>query len=371
LQKKILIVVDAFTYGGVQKVLMVLIPEWVQQGFIIEIILIQNNSREMILEPLLRLGVVIRRIESKNFFDIFAITRAIKHLLNFQPSIIQAHLYWSQIWSTIFKIFYPRAHLVWVEHNTYLRRSGFNWIIYKVLSKITNEIIAVSVEVQDFLLSKKIKKTRVVLNPISNVFFEFEYKLRKPIFVFLGRLNEQKNPQLAIESFIYAKSKLMIPLHSTLIIGGEGPLLDKLQSNLKNSNFNQDIIFKGQLSELEIVNLLQTSTALLSTSDFEGFALVRVEALACGATVITTNTSGIVGVLTERTNPLDPNYGVIIVERDIRKIAEAMFHVLNYNFWTESSILKRVDISKNHLPNLVSENYLVTFNKNDSSDDLG
>lgn len=360
-----LIVVDAFTHGGAQKVLMVLVPEWVKQGFIIEIMLIQNSSREIILEPLLTLGVVIRRINSKNSFDLFAVTRAIKYLLTFQPSIIHAHLFWSQIWSTILKIFYPRAQLVWVEHNTYLQRSEFNWLIYRFLSKLTNEIIAVSIEVQDFLVSKKIKKIRVVFNPISDIFFEFEHKLRKPIFVFLGRLNEQKNPQLAIDSFLYAKSKLMIPLNSTLIIGGEGPLLKKLKGSLINSSFYKDVIFKGQLSEFEIVNLLQTAIALISTSDFEGFALVRVEALACGATVITTDTGGIVGVLVEQSNPSESNNGVIIVERSIKKIAEAMLHVLNDNFWTESSILKRVNISKNHLPNLVSKNYLVTFSKND------
>lgn len=368
---RILVIIDAFTYGGAQKVLLSLIPEWKKVGCEIEVVLIQNNSREMSSRSVEELGVQFHRISARNMLDLRAMVLLLKHAYRFKPNLIQAHLYWAQIWAVPVRLLVSKSKLFWIEHNTYFNRSRSHWWVFRIFARLTDRIISVSYEVQRYLQSKNIGSSVVILNPIS---YEFSYKPqleRSNTFVFLGRLNEQKNPKLAIDAFDFAKSNKLINRDANLVIGGSGPLLDTLRLYVLGLESKDSITFAGQLTELQTVNLLQSSISLVSTSRFEGFSLVRVEALATGATVISTRTGGIMGILTASPDSNQPISGVILTESEVVEIANAMSAVLDPIFWSEISVHKRVKAASRHNPRKIAKDYLVSFNKTDLNEALG
>ncbi len=368
---RILLIIDAFTYGGAQKVILTLVPEWVKKGCKIEIVLIQDNARELQLKSLEDLGVQIHRISAKNMIDIQGMVALTRIATRFKPSHIQAHLYWSQIWGVLPRIMVPGSTLFWVEHNTYLNRSRSQWFLFRIMALFTKRITSVSSEVQEYLKIKKVHSSEVILNPISNSFTYQPNAQRSNTFVFLGRLNEQKNPKLVIGAFDFARENGLIGDDSRLVLGGEGPLLDSLRVYVLGLKSKESITFAGQLTELQAVDLLQTSISLVSTSKFEGFSLVRVEALATGATVISTRTGGVTGILTVSSESDQLISGVILTAPNVAEIANSMSAVTGSRFWTDSSVNERVKAGERHSAREVAADYLVSFNKTDLNEDLG
>jgi len=100
---------------------------------------------------------------------------------------------------------------------------------------------------------------------------------------------------------------------------------------------------------------MQNSRTLISTSRFEGMALVRLEALANGCCVVSTNTGG--------TDLFDSvrNYGFFVVDTDAKNIAKAMLESLESSYWSEENIEARKAIVKNFQPSVIASQ-LIEFN---------
>ncbi len=366
--EKILIVIDAFSFGGAQKVLLELIPQWVSFGHQVEVVLLQDHLTEFSLEELQLLGVSVRRVHALGILDVRAFIRFISFCYSYKPTHIQAHLYWSQLWSGIYKAFSFSSCLLWVEHNTYFNRTRLQWATYRVLASVCTRIVAVSFEVQDFLISKRIDNTHVILNPISPLFVRDPSRKRKLQFVLLGRLNQQKNPWLAIDSFEWAMAQNLIPKESELIIAGDGPLLEQLRTYVGDKSCSKSVRFLGFIQESEVVQLLQESTALISSSIHEGFPLVRVEALAMGLGIVTTQTGGVKQYLTKPGSSEEYVSGVFVVDPNISAFAIAMAEVINPEYWTADSIESRVTVSKRNDSFNIARGYLVNFSSKDLND---
>ena len=340
------IIIDAFSRGGAQKVLQLLIPEFLNKYKTVTLFLLQENQSEMQLDDLQKLGLKIYRLEAKNVLDLRAIVKFLVLITKSKPTHIQAHLYWSQIWSVFAKFLLPKAQIYWVEHNTYLNRTKLQWVVYKLASFLIKKIIAVSYEVSDFLIGLQIKKSVVIFNPISTKFRIAVKNTTYPSFLFVGRLNKQKNPELLIDSFDYAIRNNIIPPSSKLSICGEGSLLDLLIEKADKLPFKYLITFNGFLDEETLARQYQESMVLVSTSDYEGFSLVRAEALASGCAIVTTNTSGIKILLTKNEELSSPLAGVFIVNSDVQSVANGMAKALDIQLWTNNSIKSRVEMVK-------------------------
>ncbi|GAG56930.1 unnamed protein product [marine sediment metagenome] len=116
-----------------------------------------------------------------------------------------------------------------------------------------------------------------------------KYKIldKRPIILFVGRLELAKDPILLIDSFYLLTKKFP---NSQLIIIGDGTLRQKI---LKKANFlfgNGNVIFLSKRTQTEIAEIMNVSDLLLLTSRFEGMPSVVLESLACGLPVVSTNT---------------------------------------------------------------------------------
>jgi glycosyltransferase involved in cell wall biosynthesis len=357
--QKIVVVIDAFAKGGAQKILQITIAEWLKMSIKVELILIQNSAHELEVKHLEALGLKVHRLNAVNIFSLLKFTELYKTIKRLNSDQIYAHLYWSQIWCGCINLFNKKAKIIWVEHNTYFDRSRTQWLFYKIVSTRVFKIIAVSSEVKKYLQNRTSSPIQVILNPIVIRNLKGIRNFSKPLFVFVGRLNKQKNPLLAIKAFEYALRNNLIPPNSKFNFVGDGPLLKEIETFIESNSLKKSAKLLGFLNLNEISKIYSQSMTLVSTSEYEGFSLARVEAASSGCAVVTTMTSGILGVLTKSEQNKKLITGIFIVESDVVKIAHVLRESLAKKYWVTNSISERKNILKNHDPKSIAGKYLV------------
>jgi exopolysaccharide biosynthesis WecB/TagA/CpsF family protein len=192
-----------------------------------------------------------------------------------------------------------RTKVVVCQHNALSAERALGWkyravpLCYRLLSHHAAAIIAVSYGVADDLATiTGIARARisVIANPVISVV----HPQRRsdvaphpwletadiPVFVFVGRLVQQKDPQVLLAAF--ALRFRHGP--ARLAILGEGPLLPELRTQADALGITQHVVFAGFVHDPAA--WVERAQALVMPSRYEGFGNVIVEALGCGTPVI-------------------------------------------------------------------------------------
>jgi glycosyltransferase involved in cell wall biosynthesis len=355
--KKIAVVIDAFTRGGAQRNLEMIIPVWIKFGYQVTLVLIQDSQDELNTAKLSNLGLNIERIQATSFFDFNGIRRFLKVIGRFRNEVVISNLYWSQIWSALSKLRFPHIQLFWVEHNTYLKRTKVQWAVFLGCTKLVNQIFGVSVEVMKFLQEKGIKHVSVVCNAVAPRNLMENDRTNTRIILFVGRLNEQKNPMLALQVFFDLLTSVNRPQEYKFRVLGSGPLKDEMESFVLEKRIEDKVEFLGFLEPDEVALEMNSASVLLMTSSQEGSPLVRLEALERGMCIVTTKTSGLLGLLVddstgERTAP------GIFIGGSVQELTQHLKHSLEGSFWTPDSINARKSLVTSLSPEAVAMSYL-------------
>ena len=111
---------------------------------------------------------------------------------------------------------------------------------------------------------------------------KMNFNFNQKYFLTVCRLNEeQKDVKTLIEAFSLYKGD------EKLVIAGDGPDRKMLEDLCIEKNLKDKVIFLGMINNPFI--FMKNSQAFILSSKVEGFGLVLVEALYCGAKVISSN----------------------------------------------------------------------------------
>ncbi len=127
-------------------------------------------------------------------------------------------------------------------------------------------------------LYKYMKRDSDVLYPPIEMSKYEHYKGDNEYYLFLSRLEQEKQPEAAIEACIKA--------NENLIVAGTGSLEKMLREKYKD---NKNIMFRGFVNDAQKSNYLATCKALIYPAIAEDFGIVPIEALASGVPVICSN----------------------------------------------------------------------------------
>lgn len=113
------------------------------------------------------------------------------------------------------------------------------------------------------------------------------YAGRKMIFS-LGRLVEYKGYEYLIEAAKYLSEEYVV------VIGGVGPLRDRLQQQIEQLNLGGKVILLGFLSDEEVQLYYDACTLFCLSSVFktEAFGIVQIEAMSCAKPLVATTIPG-------------------------------------------------------------------------------
>jgi glycosyltransferase involved in cell wall biosynthesis len=151
-------------------------------------------------------------------------------------------------------------------------------------------------------------KIKVLHNAVSDNFVNLNKNRERYLYVQVGKWEKRKN----ILSSIYVVDKLRKTENvdaKLILVGNEnyrdyGEKILKIMKRPYYSNFVQHL---GQISDRELNEIYNKSTALLFPSMNEGFGLPVIEAMATGLPVITSNTAALPEIANNSALLIDPN----------------------------------------------------------------
>jgi glycosyltransferase involved in cell wall biosynthesis len=242
-----------------------------------------------------------------------------------------------------------------LEQESYFKRKIIK-ILMENLYPTSNHIIPISKGVSDDLhnsISIKKDDTTVIYNPaVSDDIYEKAKERvthswfqpdQSPIILGVGRLRKQKDFKTLLRSFeIVRKNR-----ECRLIILGEGPQRQELESLAKKLNISDDIYMPGNVNNP--YKYMNNSDVFVLSSAWEGFGNVVVEALACGCPVVSTDCpSGPSEILSKG------EFGTLVPVGDYTEMANSIINVLDSNI-EEGKLIER---SEKFHPSNITDKYL-------------
>jgi glycosyltransferase involved in cell wall biosynthesis len=157
-----------------------------------------------------------------------------------------------------------------------------------------------------------------------------KYGIPSPYFLYLGTLQPRKNLIRLVEAF--AGSGLHSEDYSLVLAGKSGWLAEPLLATIRDlpPAVRDRVHLPGYIGETEKNVLLSGATALVFPSLYEGFGFPVLEAQACGAPVICSNTSSLPEVAGEGAWLIDP--------LDVPALAAAMRRVTSDRVFAASLV---------------------------------
>lgn len=119
-----------------------------------------------------------------------------------------------------------------------------------------------------------------------------KYRLEQVNYILsVGTVQPRKNYSRVVEA-LAALRETGIDLHYA-IAGGSGWLQDELWETIERAGMNDNVRMLGLVEDLDLPALYSGARMLVMASLYEGFGLPVLEAMACGAPVITSNLSSL------------------------------------------------------------------------------
>ena len=259
----------------------------------------------------------------------------------FAPDVVLAHQTTRNVAAIIAHRLAPGRDgrvVVGVEHGqmefTRAHTRGLSLRVYFLLARLlypfADAIVSVSQNVQDSVarfIAPRRARLFVLPNPVlaPHLFVQREsppeapwlQAKAAPVFIGLGRLESQKNFALMIEAFATLRARV----EARLIIFGEGSLRAELEAKVKALGLEEDVALPGFTTNPFAA--LKAADALVLSSVWEGLPTVAIEALACGAQVVSTdNSAGVRDILENGA------VGFIVPNGDAGALAAAMERAL-------------------------------------------
>lgn len=110
----------------------------------------------------------------------------------------------------------------------------------------------------------------------------------------IGRIVQEKGFETIIEAAKLAKE---LQHDYFFIIAGKGPILEKYQRQVEESNLSKHIVFIGYITDEERNELIQGSEMVVVPSLYEPFGIAVLEAMIQKKPVIVSNTGGMRGIV--------------------------------------------------------------------------
>ncbi|MDZ4876206.1 MAG: Glycogen synthase [Chroococcidiopsis cubana SAG 39.79] len=149
-------------------------------------------------------------------------------------------------------------------------------------------------------------------------------QLDLPYFVYVGNWKPWKRvPDLIAAFELVDVACANQKVRPKLILAGRHNYnhSDDIASRIQSSTAKEYIQVLGELNRSQLNSLIAGSIALVNPSEYEGFGLTLVEAMALGTAVIAANGGSVPEVM--------GNAGILVQPRDVNSLSHAMLSVMN------------------------------------------
>jgi len=145
------------------------------------------------------------------------------------------------------------------------------------------------------------------------------FDIKGPFFLSVGTIEPRKDFVTLIKAYNMAREKDPSFSHKLVIAGRTGWKSEMTYSEKDKSPYTDDIIFTGEITDRELVQLYNQADVFVYTSLFEGFGFPPLEAMTCGLPVIFSDCSSLSEVV--------GNVGMAVKPGDIEGFCEKMLEI--------------------------------------------
>jgi len=158
-----------------------------------------------------------------------------------------------------------------------------------------------------------------------------------PYILCVGTLEPRKNVARLIESFVYLKADGKIK-QKLVIAGGKGWLYDDIFRTVEKFKVREEVIFTGCVPEGDLPSLYSGADLFVYPSLYEGFGLPPLEAMACGAPVVSSDVSSLPEVVGDA--------GILVNPYEKEELAKSIYEVINNPELKKKMISKGIERAK-------------------------
>ena len=304
---KILFVYSNLNQGGIQRVLQLLSEEFSKRkNYEVYLALFDNTQ----VVPFYGEIIDIKAPTTKNPFLLFLniikrVRRINKIVKEKEIDVIISHAEITNLFTLVSKKIYKFKPPIIATYHTNFKESAKKMGIFDLIARrynvkfqyVADKILCVSKGMENQLADNGFDRVKLttICNPVSidsidsmskqriNSEHEFIFDKNFKIIISAGRLVGSKNFQLLLESYMEINKNIKC----RLIILGEGPERSELEKLIIDNNQQENIYLLGwQENPYKYIN--QSNLFVLS-SNYEGFPMIVLEALACNIPVISTD----------------------------------------------------------------------------------
>jgi glycosyltransferase involved in cell wall biosynthesis len=145
------------------------------------------------------------------------------------------------------------------------------------------------------------------------------YALPERFLLSVGTIEPRKNLSTLVEAYAALRSRH--PEVGLVIAGSRGWLYDRFFEQLRSLGLEDHVVFTGYVPEEDIPALLNAAEVFAFPSEFEGFGLPPLEAMACGIPVVCSNAASLPEVVGDA--------GLLLPPRDVRGWVTALDRLLD------------------------------------------
>ena len=143
--------------------------------------------------------------------------------------------------------------------------------------------------------------------------------------LFVGTIEPRKNVQGLIKAFNLLKKEIVEDRHACplrlYIVGMKGWMYEDIFKEYENSEFKNDIIFKGYVNDKKLAELYKNALVFVYPSFYEGFGFPILEAFGYGVPVVTSKTSSC--------GEIAGDSALLINPESYKEIGEAISKIIN------------------------------------------
>ena len=297
---KILHVINTLRTGGAEKLVSDTLP-FLNGEYQVSVLTLVDES-PIFADSLRKRGISVHSLHMSNMKSPLAILRIRRYIRDYD--LIHVHLFPTQYWVAMANIllFKNKKILITTEHNTNNRRRSL-WFFKYIDRFIYNQyssIIAIS-EATRYNLIKYLgnsKSVDLIPNGIDVEIYQngkafdrssLGFSEEDLLLIMVARFSEQKDQATLIRSLLHLSSDIK------LVLIGDGKLRNQCELLVEDNNLKDRVVFLG--IRKDIPSLLKMADVSVISSNWEGFGLVAVEAMAAGLPVIGSNVEGLADVI--------------------------------------------------------------------------
>lgn len=270
-----------------------------------------------------RAGVRVIDLSREGKIDPWVIIKLFLLIRREKVEIVHTHLIHASIVGRVAAKLAGVKSIVTTRHYAYYHKekSLANWIERKT-AVLNNSFIAISNAVKEYMVTRekyKPEKIMVIYNAVDLSLFdsgEVDVIARNNYDFLVGSVG-RLHPSKGYDTLLKSMPLVIKEFPSVkLIIIGDGIQRKYLEGLCFDLGISEQVIFLGRKTPAEVIYFLKNIDLFVLASNWEGFGLAVIEAMACAKPVVATNVGGVGEIIDAGET------GFLVPPQDPQKLAE-------------------------------------------------